>query len=362
MRPDVRVLALVPYPLERAPGQRFRMEQWAPRLRSEGVEVEFAPLLSAADFETLYERGRVPRKVLAVVRGYRTRLRQLESLRTFDVAYIYREAAFLGPAWVERLVARRCPIVFDFDDAIYLPATSAANRPARFAKRRGKTAAICRVAQVVTVGNEVLAAFARRHAPRVEVIPTTMDTDVYRVTVRDANPRPVVGWTGSPTTAGYLQSLAPALRRLRERLDFELRVIGAVVAIDGIDVTSVPWRAESEAEDLRPIDVGLMPLTDDDWARGKCAAKALQYMALGIPPVVSPVGVNATVVRDGVNGFHAQTDADWVGRIAELLGAPALRARLGAAARRTVEEGYSAQVQVPRLAEVLRRAAGAAGP
>jgi glycosyltransferase involved in cell wall biosynthesis len=120
----------------------------------------------------------------------------------------------------------------------------------------------------------------------------------------------------------------------------------------------VPWRAETEADDLRPLDVGVMPLPDDEWSRGKCGMKALQYMALGIPPVVSPVGVNATIVRDGINGFHARTDDEWVEKIGLLLRDPDLRARLGAEARRTVEDGFSALVQVPRMAQVLREAAG----
>jgi glycosyltransferase involved in cell wall biosynthesis len=229
------------------------------------------------------------------------------------------------------------------------------NRAFGFLKRPGKAAAVCALASAVTVGNDTLAAFARRHAARVEVIPTTIDTDVYRVVGREPNARPVVGWTGSPTTARYLLSLAPALRRLRALHDFELRVVGATVAMPGLDVRCVPWRADSEPDDLRGFDVGLMPLDDDEWARGKCAAKALQYMALGIPPVVSPVGASAVVVRDGVNGFHASSSDDWVHRLAVLLAEPALRVRLGSAARQTVLDHYAAVVHAPRLAALLRQ-------
>jgi glycosyltransferase involved in cell wall biosynthesis len=125
----------------------------------------------------------------------------------------------------------------------------------------------------------------------------------------------------------------------------------------GLDVQLVPWRAETEVPALSAIDVGLMPLPDDEWSRGKCGLKALQYMALGIPPVVSPVGVNSAIVQDGINGFHACTDEEWVDRIALLLRDPELRRRLGAAARLTVETTYSARVQAPRMAAVLRQAA-----
>jgi glycosyltransferase involved in cell wall biosynthesis len=151
-------------------------------------------------------------------------------------------------------------------------------------------------------------------------------------------------------------ALAPALRRLREKQEFELRVIGANIGIDGLAVHCLPWRAETEPDDLRALDVGLMPLPDDEWSRGKCGMKALQYMALGIPPVVSPVGVNTTIVRDGVNGSYACTEEDWIDRIALLLEDEPLRRSLGQEARRTVEESYSAEAHAPRVARILTEA------
>lgn len=356
----LKVLALVPYPTGRAPGQRYRLEQWAPHLRAREVEVVFAPFLTPAAMDVLYRPGHAPAKARATLAGHVRRAFDLRRASAFDVAYVYREAALLGPAWVERRLARRVPFVFDFDDAIYLPAASAANAWAAALKPRDKTGELCRLARHVMAGNETLAAFAGRHARAVSVVPSTIDTDAYAVRPRAPNPRPVIGWTGSLTTLPFLEALAPALRRLRERLDFELRVIGAEPrpgCFAGIDVRLVPWSAESEAEDLRALDVGLMPLPDDDWSRGKCGMKALQYMGLAIPPVVSPVGINATLIEPGVSGFHARGDDEWVARLAQLAGDPVLRARLGAAGRRTVEAGYSALVQAPRVAAILRAAA-----
>src|SRR5262249_21194794 len=150
-------------------------------------------------------------------------------------------------------------------------------------------------------------------------IPSTIDTDLYISQRRARNRVPIIGWTGSPTTVRYLTALGPTLKRLRSRRAFELRVIGARAEIEGLANQYIPWRAESESDDLGRLDVGLMPIPDDDWCRGKCGMKALQYMALGIPAVVSPVGVNATIVRDGVNGFHARTEEEWIDRIIRLL-------------------------------------------
>ena len=250
-------------------------------------------------------------------------------------------------------------MVFDFDDAIYLPTASPANAWAAALRSPDKTDGLCRRARHVTVGNEHLAQYARERNPAVTVVPSTIDTDVYVPRERAPQPTPVVGWTGSLTTLPHLQALGPALARLAREVPFRLEVVGGTLELPGVEVVCRTWRAETEVADLRSFDVGLMPLPDDEWARGKCGMKALQYMALAIPPVVSPVGMNAALVRDGKNGFHARTEDEWVDRLTRLLRDPDLGVRLGREARRTVEEHYAARVQAPRLAEVFRQAARA---
>lgn len=354
----VRVLGLVPYPIGRAPGQRYRIEQWAPLLRQEGIELTLSPFLSRRGMDVLYERGYLAAKVRETIRGYFRRFAETLRSSPADVIFVYREAALLGPAWLERLLALRARLVFDFDDAIYLADTSSANAWSRLLKPRTKAATICRLARHVTVGNEFLATFARKHASDVTVVPSTIDTDLYQVCPRPRNRVPVVGWTGSVTTVSHLTAVHAALRRLRARHEFELRVIGVNTRMDGLAVRNLPWQAETEVNDLRVLDVGLMPLPEDEWSRGKCGMKALQYMALGIPPVVSPVGANAAIVRDGINGFYARTEDEWVDRIALLLEDEPLRRSLGQEARRTVEESFSARTHARRVARVLGDAAG----
>jgi glycosyltransferase involved in cell wall biosynthesis len=352
----LRVLALLPYPLRRAPGQRYRIEQWAPALAAEGVAVAFRPFLAPWGMDVLYQRGRTLTKTLAVLAGCLRRLRDATAVPSHDIVYVYREAMLLGPSWLEAACAWRRPLVFDFDDAIYLRDASAANPWARRLRPESKTASLCRLATHVTVGNEQLARYARPLARRVTVVPSTVDTMEYQVLARPQNPKPLLGWTGSSTTVRYLASLHPALLALRGLVDYRLRIIGATPDLPGIDVEHVPWRPETEADDLRAVDVGLMPLPDDDWSRGKSGMKALQYMALGIAPVVSPVGVNADIVEDGRNGLHASSQEDWITAMARLLRDAELRCRLGVEARRTVEAKYSARVQAPRFARVLRDA------
>lgn len=355
MRP-VRALALLPYPRDRVPGQRFRLEQWAPLLELEEIRLDFSCFLEPRDMDVLYRKGSFLRKVGALVRGSVRRLRDLARAGRYDVLIVHRWATFFGPPWFETLASRSAPLVFDFDDAIYVPWSSPANAWAAVFKPKGKAAAICRRARHVTVGNEHLAGFARPLSRRVTVVPTSIDTDAYRPEPKAPGARAIVGWTGSGTTLPYLRGIEGALVRIASQADCELRVIGGELGLEATAVRCQPWRAESEVEDIRAFDVGLMPMPDDEWSRGKCGLKALQYMALGIPPVVSPVGVNAEIVADGVNGFHARNEAEWVDRVLRLLQDPELRRRLGEAARRTVEERFSARVQAPVMAGVLRDA------
>ena len=358
-REEVAVLALVPAGPDRSPGQRYRIEQWAPWCAAAGVDLEFAPFESERLHELLYTEGRYAAKALAVAGACARRAVDIVRARRYDAVFLYREAALLGPAVLERVLGRSgVPMVYDFDDAVFVPYRSPTNRSLSWLKFPGKTAAICRAASVVTAGNEYLADYARRWNSHVEVVPTTIDLLRYTPAAVVENERPVIGWTGTHSTYQHLDRLQPVLADLAAERDFVLRVIGpAPYRMAGVEVDYRPWRSEREVEDLRGIDVGIMPLPDDPWSRGKCGAKALQYMALGIPAVCSPVGVNIDIVDHGVNGMLAAGDDEWRAALTMLLDDRKERDRLGRAGRVTVETGFSAQVHGPRMAELLRSVA-----
>lgn len=351
----MRLLAFVPSIYDTNPSQRYRIEQWEPLLRRRGVEITFRPFESEELHGVLYRPGMVGRKLRHVARAFARRASQLGDLRRFDAVYVLREMALLGPALFERWLARAgVPFIFDFDDAVFVPYISPANGYLSYLKFPGKTRTICRLAAHVMAGNTYLADYARQVNERVTVVPTTIDTAKYTVEERAANDPPVIGWSGSYSTAQHLDTIRPALRRLARAERFRLRVIGAPgYRVEGVDVEALAWKSETEVEDLRPLDIGVMPLPDEPWSRGKCGLKALQYMALGIPTVCSPVGVNTEIIREGENGHLAATEDEWVEKLTRLLRSAEERRRLGRAGRATVEARYSAEGQAPRVFQII---------
>jgi glycosyltransferase involved in cell wall biosynthesis len=353
----VKVLAWVPYPLGVAPSQRYRIEQWSPYLRDLGIEVTFQPFASPSLSRLLYERGRWAAKAAGMARGLARRFSEALQAKRYDAVFIQRESSLVGPAWSERLLRARQPaIVYDFDDAIYLPYVSPTNRYLSYLKFPWKTRTLCRLAAAVVAGNDHLAAYASRYNDRVFVVPSTVSLREYQERPSPPAGIPVVGWTGSHSSVAYLAVVREALQELRKRRPFRLLVVGVEhFEIPGVEVECRAWSAASEVRDLWDMDVGIMPLPDEPWARGKCGMKAIQYMGIGIPAVVSPVGANREIVQDGVTGLHAASREDWVEKLDLLLGDAALRARLGRAARDSVRALYSAEAQAPRVAEILRQ-------
>lgn len=353
----MRVLALMPALYDTSPGQRYRLEQWEPLLRERGVEITFASFEDKDLHALLYKRGMMGKKLQLVTRGLGRRLSLVRRVKDYDLVYILREAALLGPPVFERLIAQSgVPVVFDFDDAIFVSYRSPSNGYLSYLKFASKTKTICRIASHVMVGNPYLADYARQVNDRVTVIPTTIDTEKYRVPERKDKGGPVViGWTGSYSTVQHLDTMRGALKKLAEKESFRLRVIGTPsYECPPVDVEAMPWRAETELEDLSEIDIGMMPLPDDRWSKGKCGLKALQFMALGIPTICSPVGVNTDIIQDDQNGFIAGTEDEWVEKLTRLLRSAELRQRLGHAGRVTVEEKYSAITQTPRVYEIFK--------
>jgi glycosyltransferase involved in cell wall biosynthesis len=282
-------------------------------------------------------------------------------LRAADVVVLHQIKLSSLEARLFAALSRRR--VFDVDDAIYV------RKPRRLGEaaddspwRKRKFAATCRWADLVAAGNDVLAAVARASAREVEILPTSIDTAMYQRTTATAADPPTIVWIGSPENLVYLQMIRPALARLTQRHpELRMRVIcSRFPDWPEIHIDKVTWSSATEAAALATAHIGVMPLTDDEWARGKCAFKLLQYMAAALPCVASPVGANTEAVINGVNGFHARNADEWERALESLIESPELRARFGANGRAHVESRYAMRTYQTRYLELLRRLAAGA--
>ena len=359
-RRPITVLCIVPYPTEGA-SNRLRVEQYLPHAASQGFRVTISPFVSSRCYRILYEPGRYLRKAGYVLWGTLKRLGDLLRGFGYDVILIHREASPFGPPLLEWCWAKAGKrLVFDFDDAIFLPYISHVHPWIGSLKPKRRVAQSIALARWVIAGNDYLAAFARQHNPQVVVIPTPVDTTQYRPVPRasDAS-RIVIGWIGSRSTVAYLDMLRRVFQRLGQAFPHvEIRIVGGHFFVNGLpNIVHREWRLDTELAELRSFDIGIMPMPNDPWTQGKCAFKAILCMSLGIPVVCSPVGVNRDVVEDGRNGFWASTEEEWFERLSRLITDAALRRQFGSAARRTVEERYALARTAEAFIDVLRKTA-----
>jgi glycosyltransferase involved in cell wall biosynthesis len=344
----MRILFLVPYPTDEAPSQRFRFEQYFPLLKKNNIDFSVSSFWNKSAWAILYQPGKFFEKLFWLCIGFIKRCIDMIRAIGFDLIFIHRECAPLGPPVFEFVLAKilRKKIIYDFDDAIWMANTSQENRLAAWAKFHGKVKPICRWSRVVSCGNAWLADYAKRFNVNTIINPTTIDTEyLHNPTLFNSKKEAgkiVIGWTGTHSTIGYLNTLLQVLQSIEKKYPIIIRIISNKdPQLPFQSAEFVPWNKETEIADLMTFDIGIMPLTDDEWAKGKCGFKALQYMALGIPCIASPVGVNSEIIKHGFNGLLCRTDLEWEADLEQLIGDQALRKRLGNEARKTVEKNYS---------------------
>lgn len=361
--PARRLAALVPNIEAVAPGQRARIETWIPLLEERGWTVDLYPFEDARLHEVLYRPGRPAAKALRLLSCYLAQARRVLTMPEYDLVLIYREAALVGPAVLERLVARRSvPVVFDLDDPTFVPYRSPNNGWFSLLKFSKKTDHIFRLADHVIVVNQLVADYASRFNSAVTVVPNFIDVAQYRPVDRPADRPVTLVWTGSQSTTVNLLPIAPALARLQREHGVTVRIVCDVATeVPGVDVQFRPFSPETQVSLLQDCQVGLLPVADTSWNRWKSFFKVAQYMAVGLPVVARRIGNNADVIQDGVNGFLVESVDEWYDRLDLLIGDPCLRARMGVAARTTAVESFSVEVQMARVADILETVAAGIG-
>ncbi len=330
----------------RSPSQRFRFDQYMDFFLENGFEITYSSLISESDDVWFYKPGHMFKKVWLIVKSLFVRFKDVKRTSQFDYVFVQREAIMIGTAWFEKQFAKKSTLVYDFDDSIWLLDVSSANKGFGWLKRPQKTGEIISYSSIVFAGNEYLADYARNFNSKIIVVPTVLKTsDIsYRYPQKLLNTPLIIGWIGSTTTIKHIEWAHPILKCVLDRFIDKVKLV--VVAdkqpsLEGIDYEYRVWSPEIEKQLLSSMDIGVMPLPDDEWTRGKCGFKGLQCMSYGIPVVMSAVGVNNQIIEHGNNGFLANTADEWVELLSTLIENQLLRNSMGEKGKKTVVDSYS---------------------
>ncbi|MEP6847519.1 MAG: glycosyltransferase family 4 protein [Acidobacteriota bacterium] len=361
----MKVLALCSYP-EEAAATRFRIQQYIEPLSRQGIEITVRPFLNGPSFKSMYQGGSIPKKVLGVLSGLYRRFTDVPTIRRYDLIFVQREAMLFGPAVFEWLYQKfgSLPMVLDLDDATYVRYVSPTyGRLGSFFKFFGKTDALIRRASTVICGNRFISAHVESLGTAATIVPTVVDTEIFRP-ADHTNEIPVIGWIGTHSSYPFLEAIFPIIAKLAESHTFRLKIVGSgrrSIAIAGVEVENVDWALDREVEDFQSMDIGLYPLSviasaNEEWLAGKSGFKAIQYMAVGVPFVMTPVGVCSEIGVPGNTHFNAASDEDWYNSLETLLADKGLRSKMGNEARAHSLENFGVDLQADRLAAVLNSA------
>lgn len=361
----MKVLGLASYPNEAA-ATRFRLTQFVEPLAKLGIELTVSPFLDSQSFGEFYSSGGVAGKALAMLPSIFKRIREIYNVHGYDLIFIQREAMMFGPPVFERFykaIAGR-PMVLDLDDATYLSYVSPSyGRLGSLFKAFGKTDKLIKKADLVICGNRFIAEYATAKGVDTVVIPTVADPKFF-FPVEKKNDIPVIGWIGTHSTFPFLRSIFSVLEKLATKHKFILKVVGAKTNFDipGVTIINEKWSLDREIADFQSLDIGLYPISvtasaNEEWLKGKSGFKAIQYLAVGVPFVMTPIGVCAEIGERDVTHFGANTDDEWYTALDKLLSSKELREKMGRCARKHSEENYGLKTHAETLAMSLRRVA-----
>ncbi len=338
-----------------AASTRQRFLQYKPYLLAGGIETVPYPLLDNTYLHQIYNKGH--QNFTHVASRYLTRLNWLRSNPDIDAIWLHCEVFPFLPGLVERFVSLPGkPVIFDYDDAIFHNYDLHSNTIVRSVLGQ-KLKTTIRQASMALCGNSYLAEYTSELCPRTEIVPTVVDTSIYCPLSlrRSKNIKANIGWIGTPSTwIEYMNPMVPKFIEIAGKNGARLSVMGADHnALSNPFIDFFEWKLDGEVPFLQNIDIGVMPLTDTPWARGKCGYKLIQYMACGLPVIASPIGVNCDIVEHGVNGFLAETETEWVEALNTLLSDSDLRKRMGKAGRAKIKREYSLQVYGPKITNLM---------
>jgi glycosyltransferase involved in cell wall biosynthesis len=355
-----KILFIAAHRLDRNPSQRYRFEQYLSFFEANGFSCELSNIISEKDDNVFYNTGNLLKKAGIVWKGISIRLNDVRRANDFDIIFIHREALMLGSTYFEKRFSKsKAKVIFDFDDAIWMLDTSAGNSKWKFLKSDAKTGKNSAYSDAVIAGNSFLANYALMFNKNVNIIPTTVDSEIFKQKkTLDKSTSICIGWSGSPTTIKHFEHLLGGLKKIKDKygksIHFSVMGDGNYSNLE-LGIQGIAWQSDTEVEIISHFDIGIMPLPNDEWSKGKCGLKGLTYMSLEIPTIMSAVGVNSEIIQDGENGFLANSEEEWVEKLSLLIESEELRHKIGKAGRKTVVEKYSVLANQEKYLDLFKQ-------
>lgn len=351
-------ILFLPQTSEIGPASRYRVYQYLDYLREQGIDCNISPAIPSRYFSKVYTTDNTLKKILYLGPVFLKRLRDLTRIKDYDIIFLQREILPQAyPVFEKAIAFFKKNLIFDFDDAVFLVPPQRDDILYKF-RYKNNIPEILKISRHIIAGNNYLKEYALRFNQNVTVIPTSIDTQRYTIKkyTNSKEDKIIIGWIGSHNTIFYLDLLKDVFIALAKKYKIKLNIIGVNnYKIKGVEITTKKWDLNTEVQDLRGFDIGVAPLTKDEWALGKCGCKLLQYMGVGIPSVSSRVGVNKEIVQDGINGFLADAREEWIKKLSLLIEDKNLRRKMGMEGRVTVEKNFSIRANAPKLKAVLDR-------
>lgn len=366
----MKVLGVCTHPVEAA-ATRYRLYQFIEPLAEKGIELNVLPFLDSETFKRIYKSGSLLSKFRGLSSAVSKRFFQVFESRKYDVVLVQREAMIFGPAIFENLFRKlgKCPLVLDLDDATYIKYISPTfGKIGSLLKFQGKTDKLIESAETVICGNRFIAKYVAEKGTKTVIVPTVVDTEKFHP-VEKKNEVPIIGWIGTHSTFPFLEAIFPVLEKLAQEHKFILKIVGAgtgEINLEGVTVENIEWELSREIEDFQSFDIGLYPITisssaNEAWLMGKSGFKAIQYLAVGVPFVVTPFGVTSEIGNSGETHFEAVSPEDWYDRLSRLISDAALRTEMGKKGRDYSLENFTLEKQAEIIAQTLRDVLETAG-
>lgn len=352
----MKVLFFVVYPEINA-GSRYRVYKYLPYLDKQNVDYRVCPPMSNKLFQYLYQTSNPVKKILFYLITYLVRMRDLTKVRNYDMIFIHQGFCYLGPPILEYLVAKlNHNIIFDIDDAHFSKPVFATGLGARF-HDRDRIAKLCKLSKQIIVSVNYIKQYVQEFNPNVVVIPTSID--IKRYTLKDYkannNPSVIIGWVGTASGLVYLQDLEDVFQKLSQLYNIILKIISSqTITMKNVDFIYRKWSLENEISDLQSLDIGIMPLANTEFEKGKGGFKVIQYMGVGVPVVCSPVGINAEIVQDGINGYLTNTRKEWFKKLSLLIENEHLREKIGRKGRESIHDKFTIEANVKTFVQVIK--------